>query len=83
MVQSLKQTGIRFLAPEVLARIDSLELVARTVVEGFISGLHRSPHLGFSTKEVFKDFYQGAIDNIVAFLDGKPTRLVNPDVLKQ
>ncbi|HET9532633.1 MAG TPA: DUF58 domain-containing protein [Blastocatellia bacterium] len=49
MVQSLKQTGIRFLAPEVLARIDSLELVARTVVEGFISGLHRSPHLGFST----------------------------------
>ena len=43
------QTGSRFLAPEVLARISSLELVARAVVEGFISGLHRSPHLGFST----------------------------------
>ena len=43
------QTGVRFLAPEVLARISSLELVARSVVEGFISGLHRSPHLGFST----------------------------------
>jgi uncharacterized protein (DUF58 family) len=39
----------RFLAPEVLARIGSLELVARTVVEGFISGLHHSPYLGFST----------------------------------
>lgn len=44
-----QQTGARFLAPEVLARISSLELVARSVVEGFISGLHRSPHLGFST----------------------------------
>jgi len=43
------QPGTRFLAPEVLARISSLELVARSVVEGFISGLHRSPHLGFST----------------------------------
>jgi len=49
-MQSLaQQTGARFLAPEVLARISSLELVARSVVEGFISGLHRSPHLGFST----------------------------------
>src|SRR5262249_18923916 len=42
-------TGSRFLAPEVLARINSLELIARSVVEGFISGLHRSPYLGFST----------------------------------
>jgi uncharacterized protein (DUF58 family) len=41
--------GTRFLAPEVLARISSLELIARSVVEGFIAGLHRSPYLGFST----------------------------------
>ncbi len=41
--------GTRFLSPTVLARIGSLELIARSVVEGFISGLHRSPHLGFST----------------------------------
>jgi uncharacterized protein (DUF58 family) len=38
----------RFIDPTALTRISSLELVARTVVEGFISGLHRSPHLGFS-----------------------------------
>ncbi len=38
----------RFIDPETLTRISSLELIARTVVEGFISGLHRSPHLGFS-----------------------------------
>src|SRR5215471_459310 len=41
--------GTGFLSPDVLARINSLELVARTVVEGFIAGLHRSPYLGFST----------------------------------
>ncbi len=40
--------GSRFLDPEVLSRIGNLELVARTVVEGFISGLHRSPFLGLS-----------------------------------
>lgn len=41
--------GARFLDPRVLARIGDLEMIARFVVEGFISGLHRSPHLGFST----------------------------------
>ena len=40
--------GIQFLDPAVLARIGNLELVARTVVEGFLGGLHRSPHLGTS-----------------------------------
>src|SRR5262245_58021978 len=46
---SAPQAGHSFLSPDVLARINSLELVARTVVEGFIAGLHRSPYLGFST----------------------------------
>jgi uncharacterized protein (DUF58 family) len=41
--------GTRFLTPDVLARIRSLELIARTVVDGFIGGLHRSPYSGFST----------------------------------
>lgn len=40
--------GARFLDPKVLARIDNLELIARMVVSGFISGLHRSPHLALS-----------------------------------
>jgi uncharacterized protein (DUF58 family) len=38
----------QFLDPVVLARIDSLELLARTVVDGFINGLHRSPYFGLS-----------------------------------
>src|SRR6059036_2140939 len=38
----------RFIDPKVLVRIQNLELVARSVVEGFVQGLHRSPYLGFS-----------------------------------
>lgn len=41
-------SGAQFLDPAVLARIDNLELLARTVVDGFLNGLHRSPYLGFS-----------------------------------
>ena len=40
--------GQRFIDPDVLARIDNLELVAHGVVDGFISGLHRSPRIGMS-----------------------------------
>jgi uncharacterized protein (DUF58 family) len=38
----------RFLDPAVLAEISNLELIAKTVVEGFVAGLHRSPDFGFS-----------------------------------
>ncbi len=38
----------RFLDPQVLASISSLDLVAKTVVDGFVAGLHRSPTFGFS-----------------------------------
>jgi len=38
----------RFLDPQVLASISGLELIARTVVDGFVAGLHRSPDFGFS-----------------------------------
>ena len=41
------------LTPEDIQIISSLEIVARLVVEGFCSGLHRSPHKGFSV-----EFYQ-------------------------
>ena len=40
--------GTSFIDPKALAKIDNLELLARTVVEGFINGLHRSPNLGAS-----------------------------------
>ena len=41
-------TPIRFIDPAVLAGISHLDLVAKTVVDGFVAGLHRSPDFGFS-----------------------------------
>ena len=38
----------RFLDPAVLTGISGLDLIARTVVDGFVAGLHRSPDFGFS-----------------------------------
>ena len=40
--------GARFVDPTILARIGNLELLARTVVDGFINGLHRAPYFGAS-----------------------------------
>jgi uncharacterized protein (DUF58 family) len=42
--------GRRYLDPKVLSKISRLELRARSVVEGFISGLHKSPYHGFSVE---------------------------------
>jgi len=41
---------LRFLDPEILSKISGMELRARTVVEGFLSGLHHSPYKGFSVE---------------------------------
>ena len=43
-----KESARRLLQPEVLAGLKNLDLVARSVVEGFLIGLHRSPQFGFS-----------------------------------
>lgn len=40
----------KFLQPEIVARLANMELVARLVVEGFITGLHKSPYHGFSVE---------------------------------
>jgi uncharacterized protein (DUF58 family) len=57
---SSAQTPARFLDPELLAHINSLELLARAVVEGFMSGLHRSPYTGFSTEFTeYRQYNQG------------------------
>ncbi len=47
----MKRTfGYRFLEPAALARVKNLSLIARGVVEGFVSGLHSSPYKGFSSE---------------------------------
>lgn len=40
----------KYFSPRDAARLSSLQLVARQVVEGVISGMHRSPHRGFSVE---------------------------------
>jgi uncharacterized protein (DUF58 family) len=40
--------GARFVDPQILGRIKNLELLARSVVEGFVNGLHRAPYFGAS-----------------------------------
>jgi uncharacterized protein (DUF58 family) len=50
----------RFIDPKVLIRIQNMELVARTVVEGFVTGLHRSPYLGFSVDfAAYRTYFPG------------------------
>lgn len=40
----------KYLQPDVVAKLANMELVARLVVEGFITGLHKSPYHGFSVE---------------------------------
>jgi uncharacterized protein (DUF58 family) len=64
---STPAASTRFLDPELLARVGSLELLARTVVEGFMSGLHRSPYTGFSTE--FTEYRQYNPGDDLRYLD--------------
>ena len=50
MLRTSRRRDLRFLDPAVLARLGTMELKARTVVDGFLSGLHRSPSRGFSVE---------------------------------
>lgn len=52
----------RLLQPEVLAGLKNLDLVARSVVEGFLIGLHRSPFFGFSQEFAEYRAYQEGDD---------------------
>lgn len=40
----------QYLQPEIVSKLSNLNLVARLVVEGFITGLHKSPYHGFSVE---------------------------------
>jgi uncharacterized protein (DUF58 family) len=60
----------RLLPPATLASLANLELVARTAVEGFLTGLHRSPHYGFSQE--FKEYR--------AYVEGDDPRFVDWNV---
>ena len=50
----------KYFAPQQLAAVGNLQLIARSVVEGFISGLHQSPFKGFSTEfAAYREYMPG------------------------
>ena len=55
-------TRVDLLHPRDLAELGGLEFVAREVVEGFLTGLHRSPHRGFSVEFAEHRMYQAGDD---------------------
>src|ERR1041385_8169931 len=59
----------QFLDPAVVARLGTLELKARTIVEGFLSGLHRGPFKGFSVE--FAEYRQYMPGDDLATIDWK------------
>ncbi len=46
----MAKSAYKYFEPDRVAKFQNISLVARQVVEGFISGLHRSPHRGFSVE---------------------------------
>ena len=59
----------RYLDPAVVARLGTIDLKARTIVEGFLTGLHRSPYKGFSVE--FAEYRQYIPGDDLATLDWK------------
>ncbi len=63
------ETRTSYLDPATIARLGTLELKARTIVEGFLTGLHRSPFQGFSVE--FAEYRQYLPGDDLATLDWK------------
>ncbi len=42
-----------------------------------------TPHLGYGVRETWQLFYPDSMENALAFIEGKPVRVVNPEVLKK
>jgi uncharacterized protein (DUF58 family) len=60
---------LRYLDPAVIARLGTMELRAKTIVEGFLSGLHRSPFKGFSVE--FAEYRQYLPGDDLSTIDWK------------
>jgi uncharacterized protein (DUF58 family) len=59
----------QFLSEEFIAKIDKFNLRARLIVEGFITGLHKSPYHGFSVE--FSDHRQYNPGDAICNVDWK------------
>ncbi len=61
--------GSPYLSTEVLARVSNMQLLAKTVVEGFLLGLHRSPFHGSSVE--FSEYRQYTAGEEIKHIDWK------------
>jgi D-3-phosphoglycerate dehydrogenase len=41
-----------------------------------------TPHIGYVEQESYELYFGAAFDNVINFIEGRPTGLVNPDALK-
>jgi uncharacterized protein (DUF58 family) len=71
----------KFLDPEIVARLGTIDLKARTIVEGLLSGLHRSPYKGFSVE--FAEYRQYLPGDDLATLDWKIYARTDRHVVKK
>ncbi len=69
------------LEPQVLATLSNLELIARAVVEGFLTGLHRSPFFGFSQE--FREYKAYAEGDDPRFVDWNVYARTDRTVIKR
>ena len=71
----------KYLDPQMLARLRGLELRARSIVEGYVSGMHRSPYHGFSVE--FAEHREYAPGDDLRYVDWKVFGRTDKYYLKQ
>ena len=71
----------KFLDPRTLARLKGLELRARTIVEGYVAGVHKSPYHGFSIE--FAEHREYAPGDDLRYVDWKVFGKTDKFYLKQ
>lgn len=71
----------KYLDPEILARLEGLQLRARMIVEGYVSGVHRSPYHGFSIE--FAEHREYAPGDDLRYVDWKVFGRTDKVYLKQ
>ncbi|MCL4846774.1 MAG: DUF58 domain-containing protein [Acidobacteria bacterium] len=81
MNASAPASASRFLDPAVIARMGTMELRARTIVEGFLQGLHRSPFRGFSVE--FAEYRQYMPGDDLSTIDWKVFARTDRHVVKK
>jgi len=77
----MSETQINPLDPAVLDRLDGLQLRAARIVEGYVSGLHRSPYQGFSVE--FAEHREYAPGDDLRYVDWKVFGKTDKVYLKQ